>query len=186
MAPFNSEARYEIKQRSGNRSELDGKEYLHSHLKCGHLNHDKDSPDYNNPENGMRITIWQEAAYHMIHQPKPKEIGLSNENNRRAVQCNIQEMIDTGYTYDEVRKLVGEAIGQWEEWKKEKLIRENIEQAHKMNGSGEKHKELIKQPQAPYVEFENMEEINCLYYEPDPKEKKGYKFKNDSYTPPAL
>ena len=111
MAPFNSEARHEIKKRSGNKSELDGKEYLPSMLKCGHLNHDKESPDYNNPDNGMRVTIWQECAYHMIHQPRPEDIGLSNENNRRAVQCNMQDLIDLGYSYDEVRELVGDAIG---------------------------------------------------------------------------
>ncbi len=121
MAPFDSEARYEIKKRSGNKSELNGREYLPSHLKCGHLNHDKDSPDYNNPENGMRLTIWQECAYHMIHQPRPKDIGLSRENNMRAMKANMYEMIvEHGYTYDETRLLIGEAIGEWEEWKERK------------------------------------------------------------------
>ena len=116
MAPFNTEARYEIKKRSGKRSELDGKEYLPSLLKCGHLNHDKNSPDYNNPENGLRVTIWQECAYHMINQPKPSKIGLSHENNMRAVQSNMQDIIQLGYTYDEMRELIGEAIEQWMEY----------------------------------------------------------------------
>ncbi len=118
--PFNGESRREIKQRSGTKSELDGKEYLPSTLKCGHLNHDKESPDYDNPENGMRLTIWQEVAYHMMHQPDPSLIGLSHENNTRAVQANMQELINMGYSYDEARELVGEALGEWEEWKEKK------------------------------------------------------------------
>ena len=150
MAPFNSEARHEIKKRSGNKSELDGKEYLPSMLKCGHLNHDKDHPDYNNPDNGMRVTIWQECAYHMIHQPRPEDIGLSNENNRRAVQCNMQDLIDLGYSYDEVRELVGEAIGLWLEY-----LGDDMEPSG-ASICNETEKE-VQTPAVKFVGFENGE-----------------------------
>ncbi len=182
MAPFNSEARYEIKQRSGNKSELDGKEYLPSLLKCGHINHDKESPDYNNPDNGMRVTIWQECAYHMIHQPNPEGIGLSNENNMRAIRSNMQDLLLMGYDHDDLRKLIGEAIGQWEEWKRERLIQENIEQAHELNGCGEKNKEYLD---APDVEFQGMEP-DCMYYIPDNAPMRKSKKRHKGYIPPAL
>jgi hypothetical protein len=141
--PFSNESRYEIKQRSEGRSELDGLEYAPELLKCGHLNHDKKSPEYNDPENGIRVTIWQEVAYHMIHQPRPKDIGLSNENNSRAIKCNTQELIDMGYSYDEVRELVGKAINQWEDWKKDRFIKSYV------------WKDGSYMP--PEVEFENVE-----------------------------
>jgi hypothetical protein len=174
VAPFGSESRHEIKRRSDSCSELDGKEYLPSLLRCGHINHDKKHPDYNNPENGLRVTIWQECAYHMIHQPDPSEIGLSRENNMRAIRCNMQDLIEMGYTYDEVRELIGTALGQWEEWKKEKLIREHLEIAHEINGCGEENKSYIYSGE------------DCLYSEPDDGPVRKSKPRYKGYIPGGL
>lgn len=150
MAPFNSEARYEIKKRSGNKSELDGKEYLPSTLKCGHLNHDKEYEGYNDPNNGMRVTIWQECAYHMIHQPDPSQIGLSHENNMRAVRSNMQDLIEMGYSYDETRELIGEAIGLWLEFL------ETPEEPSEGSICNEKPRG-VETPSVEFVDFKNGE-----------------------------
>jgi len=173
--PFCDSAKYEIKERSGNRSELDGKEYSLEVLKCGHLDHNKKSPNYNNPENGMRLTVWQECAYHMIHQPRPQEIGLSNENNKRAVQANLSEMIlKHGYEYSEAVKLIGEAIGQWEEWGKERPYKFK-DDSYIPNNS----------PKVEFVGFEDKTEI-ARYVIPDNAPMRKGKKKYKGYIPGAF
>lgn len=119
VSAFNNESRLEIKKRSNGRSELDSKKY--DCLMCGHLNHDKKNPAYNSIENGMRLSRAQELAYHMMHTPNPEVIGMSRENNNRAIQSGIGTMIrEYGKTYEEVRLEVGEALMLWERYLEDK------------------------------------------------------------------
>ena len=146
MAPFNSEARYEIKKRSGNKSELDGKEYLPSLLKCGHLNHDKDHPDYNNPENGMRVTIWQECAYHQMYMFEPEKIGMDDMENKSVIMSYMKRFYRKGFSLEEVREKIGEAIELWLEY-----LEHPVEPPDPPNLN-----ETPKEVQTPTVKFEGF------------------------------
>ena len=108
---FSKNIRLEIKRRSKNRSELSG--LVNGSLVCGHLNHDKRSPEYNSPNNGLRVTVFEELGYHLMHTRNPESIGLSRKVNDSVVRGHIGKLLED-YTMDEIRNNTGEAIEVWE------------------------------------------------------------------------
>lgn len=81
---FCNGAKFEIKERSEGRSELSGIE--DEPLVCAHLNHDKRCPGYDDPKNGIRVTEVEEYVYHRWHRFEPCNIGLTTEQNDRAIE----------------------------------------------------------------------------------------------------
>ena len=116
MAPFNDYARSEIKERSNGRSELSGeKAGPEGSLICGHLDHTRDK-NYNNPENGLRITKFEECAYHQIHIHDPSKIGMDDLQNKSVVMSYMKGFFRKGFSLEEVREKIGEAIDLWLEY----------------------------------------------------------------------
>jgi hypothetical protein len=129
MAPFNPDAKFEIKERSGGKSELSGRDDLT--LVCSHLDHDKKSPHYNDPENGVRTLITEELAYHMWHRYEPIQIGLSQRNNDRTINSITMKLLKSGMSQERLRDEVGQAIELWgeramQEYWKERRERDNL------------------------------------------------------------
>ena len=114
MTPFDSDIRPEIKERSNGKSELSGIE--NEPLMCAHLNHDKKSPDYCNPENGLRVTKFEECAYHQMHLTCPDKIGMEDSQNRSVVASYMRQFFNKEFSLEQVREKVGDAIELWEKF----------------------------------------------------------------------
>jgi hypothetical protein len=122
MAPFNPESKREIRERSEGKSELSGRDDLT--LVCSHLDHDRKSPHYNDPENGVRTLITEELAYHMWHRYNPIEIGMTTENNDRTINSITMNLLKGGMSEDRLRDEVGQAIELWGERRMKKYYEE--------------------------------------------------------------
>lgn len=158
MAPFNDYAKGEIKERSGGVSELSGQERgEEGMLICGHLDHTRNE-NYNNPENGLRVTKFEECAYHQMHMFEPEKIGMDDMENRSVIMGHMGRFYKKGFSLEEVREKIGDAIELWLEY-----LERPVESYKASNFN-----KTPKGVQTPRVEFE------CLG---------KYVFKNDSYTP---
>lgn len=99
---FLNGSKYEIKERSQGKSELSGVE--DEPLVCGHLNHDRDHPHYNEPENGLRITKIEEYVYHARNRFEPQRIGLSEEDNDNVIR-SYEKMLPIYYKNCSLEKI---------------------------------------------------------------------------------
>jgi len=113
VTPFGPGAKAEIKERSEGKSELSGRDDLQ--LVCSHLDHDKRSPHYNDPENGVRTLITEELAYHMWHRYEPLKIGLTTENNDKTINSITTRLLRNGMSQERLRDEVGQAMELWGE-----------------------------------------------------------------------
>lgn len=119
---FTNGGKYEIKERAGNKSELSGLEHDPEFLICAHLNHDRDNPLYDHPDNGMRITKIEEFVYHSRNRFQPTEIGLTSELNDRAIRT-WEELLPQVYlhlTRQELEDQICIAHDHWVEWEAKK------------------------------------------------------------------
>lgn len=82
MSPFTGDGLREIKVRSKGRSELSGR--TDRPLHCSHFNHTKGTT-YNEPERGLRVTIIEHLAYHLLYRDRASEIGLKSCQNEFAI-----------------------------------------------------------------------------------------------------
>lgn len=113
MAPFNPESKYEIKERNNGKSELSGIE--NEPMVCCHLNHNRKNPMYNDPENGLRVTMIEEYAYHARARFKPKLIGMSQEHNDSVIK-SYEKMLPKVYphlTEEQYRDKICLAYDAW-------------------------------------------------------------------------
>lgn len=116
MVPFNTEVRAEIKERSNGVSELSGRQAgEEGPLVCAHLNHTRDD-HYHNPELGLRVTRFEEAAYHQMHTTCPEKIGMKDIQNKSVVMSYMKRFLNSDFSLEEVRQRMGEAIELWEEF----------------------------------------------------------------------
>ena len=78
-------------KRADGASELSGKKFDDGHmLHAMHLDHDKNSPDYNNPEIGLLVTVKEHLDYHMQHIGRAAEIGLTESQNHGAISLLLE------------------------------------------------------------------------------------------------
>lgn len=83
---FSPRSREEIKNRAGGKSELSGLSPQDGHIMhAAHLNHDKNRPDYDDPRNGMYLTVTEHYEQHVNAIGRAREIGLSEKANQWAV-----------------------------------------------------------------------------------------------------
>jgi hypothetical protein len=158
VGAFNDYARTEIKERSKGRSELSGeKAGEEGSLLCGHLDHTRNE-NYNNPEFGLRITKFEECAYHQMHIFNPGKIGMDELENKSVVTSYMGRFFKKGFTLEEVKDKIGEAIDRWEKFLE---ARESSSEAPRIN-------ETPTEAQTPRVEFEGLG---------------NYIFKDDSFIP---
>ena len=116
MCPFESRTKWEIKERAERKSELSGRE--DRPMQCAHLIHGK---KYNkNPEMGMYVTDIEHLAHHLMHQQRPRAIGLSRNANDGAIET-LCKSVAMDFGCEKMREEVGQAITDWE------LFYENME-----------------------------------------------------------
>ena len=162
MAPFNDHIKGEIKERSNGVSELSGKEPgEEGMLICAHLDHTRNE-NYNNAENGLRVTKFEECAYHQMHMFEPEKIGMDDMENKSVIMSYMKRFYRKGFSLEEVREKIGEAIELWLEY-----LEHPVEPPDPPNLN-----EIPKEVQTPTVKFEGV------------KNGTGYVWKNDSYLPP--
>lgn len=77
--PFSKEVSREIKKRGGWRSEISGES---GRLDAAHIDHSKSNPDYNSPENGVSMTIFEHLVDHVARHGKN---GLPKPQNEWAI-----------------------------------------------------------------------------------------------------
>lgn len=82
---FSFSVRQQIRDRAGYKSEISGTPDYKEPCECSHLNHDKSSPDYNNPKNGEYRTLSEHLAYHQTWS-KENTLGLSRKDNEWAME----------------------------------------------------------------------------------------------------
>lgn len=94
---FTKASREKIWQRAEGRSELSGD---YQHLECAHLDHSRSNPDYNNPDNGLLVTIYEHLNSPEVgHIPQrefypesPLPNGLTPEWNEAAIRLIEQRL----------------------------------------------------------------------------------------------
>ena len=96
--------------------------------------------------------------------------------NRSVIMGHMGRFYKKGFSLEEIREKIGEAIELWLEFM-EGYVRPP--EAPRLN-------ETVRKVEAPYVDFEGFEKIDCMYYIPDNapmrKSKKRYK----GYIPGGL
>lgn len=88
MTPFSLDIRNIIHARAHEASELSGE--TQSPTECSHFNHDRSSPLYNKPENGLLTTTLEHGCFHLRARGRASRIGLSENHNEAAIRF-IQE-----------------------------------------------------------------------------------------------
>lgn len=89
LSSFSRRTRSEIKQRAGYECEECKKAGKHKpsrfhELECSHINHQR-GPKYDKPETGTLLCKPHHYVWHLLHEGKAYEIGLSEENNEFAI-----------------------------------------------------------------------------------------------------
>lgn len=80
---FSFDVREKIRKRAGHKSELSGTPDEVERCECAHIDHNRENPDYNNPENGIYMTVTE----HLIdHLTRAGANGLSEEHNNMAIR----------------------------------------------------------------------------------------------------
>lgn len=83
---FSRRSREEIRTRAGGVSEWSGDGVHNGHtMHCAHLNHDRTRPDYDNPQNGVYLTVTEHYEQHKGAIGRARELGLTEEGNNWAV-----------------------------------------------------------------------------------------------------
>lgn len=114
MAPFSGDGLLEIKVRSKGRSELSGR--TDRPLHCMHFDHTR-GEKYNKPESGIRVTVIEHLAYHIMYQDNAGEIGLKECQNDFAIDMLNRESVtfmDKIGKLDELEGEISEAMLMWE------------------------------------------------------------------------
>jgi len=114
MAPFSGHTLEVIKERSHGRSELSQR--TDRPLEASHFDH-KRSPEYNTPNNGMRVTVIEHLAYHLYYKDNPEEIGLNQQNNDWSIDAINQRAVTFMYKIgklDELDDEISEALLMWQ------------------------------------------------------------------------
>lgn len=60
-------------------------------LECSHINHQR-GPKYDKPETGKLLCLPHHYVWHLMHEGRAHEIGLSENNNRFAVDSIWKKM----------------------------------------------------------------------------------------------
>ncbi len=92
QSAFTLAARQKIWSRARGVSELTGKK--ETYLECSHINHDRESPYYNDPRNGILLTQLEHFCWHWANKKDPSQIGLSVKHNEMAIHGIMQRCMD--------------------------------------------------------------------------------------------
>jgi len=80
ICAFSKDVRKKIRKRDNNKSVLScGGDPLH----CAHINHNRNSPDYNKTQNGRLLTV---REHYLDHYNGHGKNGLSKKNNYAATK----------------------------------------------------------------------------------------------------
>lgn len=114
---FTPDIRVQVKERSGNRSELN--QQIGRPQQVMHLNHDRELDEYNIPEMAVQVTDIQHYAYHLLFFQRAKYIGLTNGGNDRSLSklmkgiLAFNESVGIVMTADELQTEIQKAKVYW-------------------------------------------------------------------------
>lgn len=97
---FGKKTRDEVIERAGGASELTGR--TDRPLHASHINHNRESEDYNNPDNGILLTDVEHLAYHINHVGHARDIGLGENQNNWAVNILTGNVLARGVSSEEI------------------------------------------------------------------------------------
>lgn len=92
---FSLQSRNKIRDRARSKlgyvgSEVSGVPEWEEHMEAAHIDHSRDNPDYDNPENGVLMTV----AEHLVdHIEREGRNGLSRRHNLEAIQSLKQRVV---------------------------------------------------------------------------------------------
>lgn len=96
---FSWATRQIIKQRAGGVSELSGTNGVPMH--CSHIDHRRDIPNYDDPENGLYVTIYEHLEQHLEAAKQPTRNGfLPNGLKPKWNEWAIGKLISTIQEYE--------------------------------------------------------------------------------------
>jgi hypothetical protein len=111
---FSINSKQKIWDRANSHSELSGENTVR--MECNHMTHDKASPLYDDPRNGMLVTIAEHYSFHLMFRGRAGEIGLSENHNEYAIrECRYrleQDGKDKGYFF-QIPEIVELATQRW-------------------------------------------------------------------------
>ncbi len=81
---FSRRTQKEIIANANGCSEVTGQE---GKWECSHIDHSKENPKYDTAENGVYMEPVFHLLYHFIFRHCPEAIGLTEDNNNRAIQA---------------------------------------------------------------------------------------------------
>lgn len=121
---FSRKSRQAIWERAGGVSELSGQRT--NRMECAHLNHfkDKNLTWYDNPENGLLVTLFEHAAHHRMFMLNPRAIGLTYKANKSAYYSILERIYKLENFEDEedIEKKIQEGMRMWREYYKRRKI----------------------------------------------------------------
>lgn len=92
LLAFSRGARREVRIRAGYKSEISGRDDMP--LDASHIIHARRYPKYNDPTNGVLMTIEEHLWYHEAFEAFPRLVGLSYQNNQKAVN-SLRDRLET-------------------------------------------------------------------------------------------
>ena len=109
---FSRSSREKIWERAGGVSEISG--FSHEALECAHVNHDRDSGYYDDPDNGMLVTPWEHLheppVGHMLYKGEAVDQngllpnGLSPQHNNFAIRALEGRITDRDRSQEKIRQ----------------------------------------------------------------------------------
>ena len=80
---FTATSRTKIRKRAGGKSEVTGLNTQPMH--AAHIDHTKDSPNYNKPDNGLYLRLEEHIWNHIAYRGRAELTGLSEGDNEAAI-----------------------------------------------------------------------------------------------------
>jgi len=105
---FTRETRKQIRRRAKYRSEVTG---LNTYpMESAHINHSRENPDYNSPDNGLLLRLdehlYQHLCYRTMFEQDPleaqKQLGLTHDQNEWAIERIYERLYEYETTGDYV------------------------------------------------------------------------------------
>ncbi|BCX13733.1 MAG: hypothetical protein KatS3mg085_265 [Candidatus Dojkabacteria bacterium] len=120
---FSKASRKAIWERAKGVSELSGERTRR--MECAHLDHDQTKNYYDDPNNGLLVTIFEHHAHHLFFEGRAFLIGLSEEANEVAIQKTWDRIFEfeKNISEEEAEMKVQEAIIRWANYYRVRFVR---------------------------------------------------------------
>lgn len=98
---FSRGSREEVLRRADYCCEDCGASYTNTPLEAAHIDHSRDNPEYDNPDNGRALCVLDHLKDHI---QRAGSNGLSNRHNNWAIKSLIERAKSLGYDIQDIRQ----------------------------------------------------------------------------------